>query len=133
MVGRWDRIRSEQLVVNLLANAIKYGAGKPVEVLLQGDTHSVTLTVRDNGIGIKPEQRDRLFGRFERLVSMRHYGGFGLGLWISRQVVEAHGGHIQVRSEPGQGATFVVTLPNRPVSWVVQRPRERSMGPDASH
>jgi PAS domain S-box-containing protein len=128
--GQWDRVRSEQLVANLLSNAIKYGAGKPVEVVLRGDSQSVSLQVTDHGIGIDPEQQDRLFGRFERLVPVRHYGGFGLGLWISRQVVEAHGGRIQVSSEPGRGATFVVTLPKRPVGWNV--PKARVVGEPVS-
>jgi signal transduction histidine kinase len=110
-VGQWDRLRLEQVVTNLLSNAIKYGEGKPVEVEVAGDAVAVTLRVRDHGIGIAPEDRRRIFERFERAVSADHYGGFGLGLWICRQVVEVFEGTIDVASAPGQGSTFVVTLP----------------------
>ena len=109
--GHWDRLRLEQVVTNLLDNALKYGAGKPVlvEVSAQGDV--ARLTVRDEGIGIEPAQRGRIFERYTRAVSERHYGGLGLGLYITRTIVEAEGGHVSVDSVPGQGATFVVELP----------------------
>jgi signal transduction histidine kinase len=68
--------------------------------------------VKDHGIGIAPEDQARIFGPFERAVSGRHYGGFGLGLWIVRQVVEAHGGAVRLESSPGQGSTFFVDLPS---------------------
>jgi two-component system, LuxR family, sensor kinase FixL len=112
VIGRWDPLRVEQIVTNLLSNAIKYGAGKPVEIQV-GTTEAgaARLAVRDRGIGIAPEQQHRLFERFERLVSSHCYGGFGLGLWIVRQIIEAHGGSIQVRSVPGEGSTFTVELP----------------------
>jgi len=111
IVGRWDAMRLEQVVGNLLANAMKYGAGKPVEVHLEQDDGKVRLKVRDFGIGIAKEDRERIFERFERAVSVRHYGGFGLGLWIVREIVQALGGAIDVESTPGQGSTFTVTLP----------------------
>jgi signal transduction histidine kinase len=69
------------------------------------------LEVRDHGIGIPPENQARIFGRFERAVPERHYGGFGLGLWIARQLIDAHGGSIVVESAPGQGSRFTVRLP----------------------
>jgi signal transduction histidine kinase len=72
------------------------------------------LTVRDEGIGIAPEALPRLFGRFERAVSDRQYGGLGLGLYISRQLVEAMDGRVRVDSRLGEGATFTVELPLRP-------------------
>jgi two-component system, sensor histidine kinase and response regulator len=110
-VGRWDRFRIEQVVTNLLANAIKYGPGKPIEVRVEVDGGKARLVVRDRGIGIAPEQVERIFGQFERAVSARHYGGMGLGLFIVRQIVEAHGGEIRVDSEPDAGSTFTVELP----------------------
>jgi PAS domain S-box-containing protein len=110
-VGQWDRTRLDQVVTNLLTNAVKYGSGKPVEVTLDHADGRARLVVRDHGIGIPPEHQRRIFERFERAASTRHYGGFGLGLWIARQIVEASGGTIRVESEPGQGSTFVVELP----------------------
>lgn len=110
-VGQWDRFRIEQVVGNLVSNADKYGADRPVEVGVAAGADSAVLTVRDYGIGIAPADKARIFDRFERLVSVRQYAGFGLGLWIVRQVVEAHGGTIAVDSELGQGATFTVVLP----------------------
>ncbi|MGZ3458169.1 MAG: sensor histidine kinase, partial [Archangium sp.] len=109
--GRWDRLRLDQAVSNLLSNALKYGAGQPIELSVRHDARHATLVVEDHGIGIPPEDQERIFGRFERAVSVRHFGGFGLGLYITRQVVEALGGTIHLESQPGQGATFIVTLP----------------------
>jgi PAS domain S-box-containing protein len=111
LVGRWDRLRLEQVLTNLLSNAFKYGAQRPVEVRVTRDGGFARLTVRDHGIGISPEDHDRIFQRFERAVSERHYGGFGLGLWIVRQIVDSLHGDIRVESQPGQGATFIVRLP----------------------
>jgi signal transduction histidine kinase len=109
--GWWDRARLEQVVTSLVANALKYGQGEPVEVQVTCDAGTARVTVRDHGIGIAPADQSRIFERFERAVSSRRFGGLGLGLWISRQIVEAHGGRISVASSPGQGATFTVTLP----------------------
>jgi PAS domain S-box-containing protein len=109
--GSWDRLRLEQVVTNLLSNALKYGAGKPVRLRVSSDASGARLEVRDEGIGIAPESLPRLFGRFERAVSDRHYGGLGLGLYITRQIVEALGGTVSVTSTPGAGATFTVQLP----------------------
>jgi signal transduction histidine kinase/CHASE3 domain sensor protein len=111
--GDWDRMRVEQIVTNLLSNAIKYGAGQPIEIRVDGDENAARLTVRDRGIGIPPENQARIFERFERAVSKSDYGGFGLGLWIVRQIVDAHGGEIRVTSAPGQGSAFTVELPRR--------------------
>ena len=109
--GPWDEARLEQVVTNLISNALKYGAGRPVEVMVKASRDRATLVVRDRGIGIPLEAQARIFDRFERAVSASNYGGLGLGLWIARQVVEAHGGVIRVESEPGLGATFTVELP----------------------
>ena len=109
--GRWDPLRLEQVVINLLSNAAKFGAGHPIEVCVERSGQLARLSVRDHGIGIESGVRSRIFTRFARAASPEHYGGLGLGLYISRQLVQAHGGTIAVQSEPGKGATFVVTLP----------------------
>ncbi|WP_224369046.1 ATP-binding protein [Hyalangium versicolor] len=111
IVSRWDRFRLEQVVTNLVSNALKYGEGKPIDIAVASEGSTATLTVTDHGIGIQPEHLHRIFERFERAVSSRHYGGFGLGLYIANQIVEAMAGSIEVRSNPGQGSTFKVTLP----------------------
>jgi signal transduction histidine kinase/CheY-like chemotaxis protein len=109
--GRWDPARIEQVIANLLSNACKYGAGKPVRVTVGSAGGAARLSVQDQGIGIIAADRDRIFERFERASSGRHYGGLGLGLYIARQVVEAHGGQIAVTSAAGAGSTFTVELP----------------------
>jgi signal transduction histidine kinase len=110
-VGQWDRLRLEQVVTNLLTNALKYGAGRPVRLALEAEGGSARLCVQDEGIGIAPEAQGRIFEKFERAVSDRHYGGLGLGLYITREIVHALGGSVSVESAPGQGARFRVTLP----------------------
>jgi PAS domain S-box-containing protein len=111
VTGWWDALRLDQVLVNLLSNAAKYGQGRPISVRVEADVERARFIVQDEGIGIPPEALPRLFGRFERAVSERHYGGLGLGLYISREIVQAHGGRIEVRSRPGEGSTFVVDLP----------------------
>jgi PAS domain S-box-containing protein len=113
--GFWDRLRMEQVVTNLLSNALKYARGTPIEISVERDDGSVRLIVRDHGIGIPQEQLGRIFGRFARAASARQFGGLGMGLYITKQIVEAHGGTIRGESEPGQGATFIVELPRRAV------------------
>ncbi|MDC0712694.1 ATP-binding protein [Stigmatella sp. ncwal1] len=110
-LGRWDPVRLAQVVRHLLANAMKFGPGKPVEVTLEARVDAAVLKVRDHGIGIEPERLDTLFQRFERAVPVRHYGGLGLGLYRVRRIVEAHGGAVTVDSVLGEGATFHVSLP----------------------
>jgi signal transduction histidine kinase len=112
--GFWDPILLETIVGNLLSNAIKFGAGRPIEVAVSADGDLARLVVTDHGIGIEPRDQERIFERFERAVPDRHFGGFGVGLWIVRQVAEAHGGRIRVSSSPGAGSTFVVELPLSP-------------------
>ena len=121
VMGRWDRLRLEQVVTNLLSNALKYGAGHPVCVRVEADGRLARLTVSDCGIGISAEDLPRIFERFERAVSDRHYGGLGLGLYITRQIVEAFGGTVRATSEPGQGSLFVLELPRGeiPEEWLV--------------
>jgi len=111
VTGRWDPDRVDQVVTNLVTNAIKYGEGRPVRIALQEDGARAVLEVEDEGIGMTEEIRSRLFQAFERGLSSDHYGGLGLGLYIAAQIVRAHGGTISVRSTPGEGATFTVELP----------------------
>jgi len=110
--GSWDRLRVEQICRNLLSNAIRFGAGGPIEVSVAGDHDFATLRVRDHGIGIAPDQQSRIFERFERGGEQRS-GGFGIGLWIVRNICVAMGGTVSVESEPGSGARFTVMLPRR--------------------
>lgn len=109
--GSWDGPRIEQVFANLVSNAVKYGSGRPVQVKLWRDGETACFSVADQGIGIAAGDQERIFGRFERAVSAQQFGGLGLGLYISREIVAAHGGRISVQSEPGKGATFVVALP----------------------
>ena len=109
--GSWDRGGIDQILVNLLSNAAKYGAGKPIRVKVSGDEARACIVVQDEGIGVAEEDQKRIFQRFERAVSTRSYGGFGLGLWIASEIARASGGGIEVASRPGAGATFTVTLP----------------------
>jgi len=112
--GTADRSRVDQIVSNLLSNAIKYGAGKPIDVELRADGTHTIVTVVDRGIGIEAAQQQRIFERFERAVSGPEFGGFGLGLWISRELAEASGGRIEVESAPGRGSKFSLLLPRGP-------------------
>jgi PAS domain S-box-containing protein len=111
VTGSWDRIRIEQVTTNLLSNALKYAAKKPVHVAVERDERAARLIVRDEGIGIAPEHVARIFDRFERVAPSRQYGGLGMGLYIARQIVEAHGGSIRAESELGAGTSFTVELP----------------------
>lgn len=113
VIGRWDRMRVEQVVSNLLGNAIKFGLGKPIEVIVDRRDGRAVLIVRDHGIGIAPEMHERIFEPFERASSVRHYGGLGLGLYIVRTIVDGLGGTIRLVSKPNEGATFTVELPLR--------------------
>ncbi len=109
--GCWDRLGLDQVVTNVLSNAIKYGANKPIDVSLARTDRGVRLVIRDRGIGISGEDLTRIFERFTRAVPWRAYGGLGLGLYITRQIVAAHGGEISADGRPGEGATFTIELP----------------------
>ncbi|HLJ05101.1 MAG TPA: HAMP domain-containing sensor histidine kinase [Acetobacteraceae bacterium] len=113
VVGIWDRLAVEQVLDNLLSNALKFGAGQAIDVALTVGDARVSLTVRDRGAGISAEDQARIFGRFEQALGQRQHGGFGIGLWLVHRLVSAMGGGITVESEPGRGAMFIVTLPWR--------------------
>ncbi len=112
--GQWDRARLDQVATNLVSNAIKYGGGNPVAVEIVASSEQVVLRVRDQGIGIAPEDLSTIFNEFERAENAAPFAGLGLGLWIVRKLVAAHGGEITVESVVGQGTTFEVRLPRRP-------------------
>jgi len=114
VVGRWDRSRLEQVATNLLANAIKFGLGKPIELTVRATPAGAELEVLDHGIGIESDRQALIFERFQRAVSSRHFAGLGLGLFITRQIVEAHGGCLRLDSAPGAGSKFCVELPLAP-------------------
>jgi signal transduction histidine kinase/PAS domain-containing protein len=111
LVGQWDRFRLEQVLINLVTNAIKYGEGKPIEISAIESGHRVRITVVDHGIGIDSAMLTTIFDPFQRAVTARHYGGLGLGLHIAKTIVEGMGGNITVESHLGAGATFTVELP----------------------
>jgi signal transduction histidine kinase len=111
VVGSWDRASLEQVATHLVANAIKYGEGGPIEVVVRAQGNAAQLVVRDHGIGIPFEEQGRIFGRFERAVSSQQYGGLGLGLYLVQRVVEQLGGQVTCESAPREGSTFTVTLP----------------------
>ena len=108
-----DGIRIEQVLVNLLDNAIKYGLGRPIEVRLSEEGSFANFSVQDSGLGIAPGAQERIFQRFERAVSPNHFSGIGLGLYITRQIIELHGGNITVQSQLGQGSTFTARIPKQ--------------------
>lgn len=108
--GSWDRLRVEQIVSNLVSNAIRYGNSQPIRVSLERASGAAILRVRDHGPGIAAEDQTRIFGRFERGTTQNR-SGFGVGLWIVSQLSEAMGGSVHLESRAGEGAVFTVTLP----------------------
>ena len=110
--GNWDRMRVEQICHNLLSNAIRFGAGKPIEVVVDAIRTSRRFTCAIYGIGIAADHQTRIFERFERGMEQRS-GGFGIGLWVVKTICAAMGGTVAVHSQPGEGARFTVTLPRR--------------------
>ena len=111
ITGIWDPIAVEQVVENLLSNALKFGLGKPVTVRLRMDGSAAWLDVRDQGISISPDQQARIFGRFEQVVTRHRGSGFGVGLWVANRLTAAMAGRITVSSSLGKGSTFTVMLP----------------------
>jgi len=127
IIGRWDRLLLEQIIRNLLSNAIVYGGGGPVKISARASGDHMVLTVEDRGIGIAIEDQSRIFERFERAVSNWNFGGLGLGLYLTRQIVEGHSGSIRVESLKGKGSKFIVELPLRPVE-AIYSDRGRKVG-----
>jgi PAS domain S-box-containing protein len=113
LLGVWDRLRFEQVLNNLLSNALKYGNGQPVTVTARAQGENVEIAVSDRGVGIAEADLERIFGQFERATQRRTSGGLGMGLYIARQIVQAHGGWIYVESRIGSGSTFRVVLPKQ--------------------
>lgn len=111
LAGRWDRARLERVVLHLVKNALTFGEGKPITIALRATPGGARLVVRDQGLGIAREDQARIFERFQRAVPVAHFGGLGLGLYIARAIVRAHGGSIALESQPGRGAAFIVDLP----------------------
>jgi signal transduction histidine kinase len=99
------------VIVNLLTNAMKYGAGRPIKVVVLTELDLIQLEVHDQGPGIKQEDSQRIFERFERAISSNEVSGLGLGLYISRQIMEQNNGTLAVTSSLGQGSTFIMQLP----------------------
>jgi signal transduction histidine kinase len=128
VVGQWDERLLERLLRHLLSNALKFGRGEPVHIALHSEEGTATLSVSDRGIGIRQEDLERIFGRFERGVSPRHYGGLGLGLWLAREIAHRMNGEISVESAANQGSRFTVQLP---LALDVRTPRDT--GPQPSH
>lgn len=111
VLGTWDRLATEQVLDNLVSNAVRYGDGNPVSVDVAAEAHRVVVRVIDRGVGIAPADRTKIFERFEQGSTAPRSGGFGIGLWLSNKLVQAQGGRLQVESELGQGSTFIVSLP----------------------
>jgi PAS domain S-box-containing protein len=111
IIGRWDRKRIEQVIKNILSNAIKYGENKEIVITLKKVNDKAILVIRDHGIGIAPIEQNKIFERFERATSIKHYEGLGLELYISNEFIKAHGGTINLQSEFGHGSTFTIELP----------------------
>lgn len=122
VTGMWDRSRLEQVVVNLLTNAMKFGEHKPIKIVLKQDTTCVLIKFQDSGKGIAKENQEKIFERFERGDPKEGVQGLGLGLYIVRQILEAHGGSIKVESEPGKGSSFIVELPQHKIDRPHDRP-----------
>ena len=110
MNGQFDSTRVGQIVTNLVSNAIKYGNGNPIDISVKRQGDQSVICVRDHGFGIAPEQLGRIFERFERGKADPHISGLGLGLYITKQIVEAHGGAISIESEVDKGSIFTVRL-----------------------
>jgi len=111
LVARVDRLRVEQVVTNLLSNAMKYAPGLPVEVCVEREARMAVISVRDHGPGIAPEEQARIFERYERASGRHVRNSLGLGLYVARQIARAHGGDLTVESTPGQGSRFILRLP----------------------
>lgn len=111
VIGNFDKLRIEQVLINLLTNALKYGNKNPVYIDIRGMNGFAEIIFEDHGVGIKDSDKERIFERFERVETMTSIGGLGLGLYITKQIIEAHRGQIEVISSPGKGSSFIINLP----------------------
>lgn len=111
VIGNWDRVRLEQVVANIVSNAIKYGNKKPITITVSKNKNEAIIQVKDCGMGIKKKDQGKIFDRFQRTTSAKKISGLGVGLYISNQIVLAHGGKITVESKEGKGSTFTILLP----------------------
>lgn len=111
VIGHWDRVRIDQVVTNLVINALKFGLGRPIELSISASGGWATLEVSDHGLGVRASQREAIFRPFERAVPVRHYGGLGLGLFIVRTIVTRYGGTVHVAPRDDGGSCFVVRIP----------------------
>ena len=109
--GIWDAARIDQVITHLISNALKYGAGRPIEVSVRVVASQAVVVIRDHGIGIADEEQSKIFGPFAPVLAATHHAGLGLSLWMAQQIVQASGGRIKVDSRPEQGSTFTVELP----------------------
>lgn len=111
IIGQWDKIRIQQAISNLVSNAVKYGNRKPIELATRKEDNMALIIITDHGIGIPKEQQEKIFGLFERAVSPTEYKGLGVGLYITKKIVESHRGSISVSSKVGKTTTFTIKLP----------------------
>lgn len=114
IVGYWDEFRIEQAAINILLNAMRHGAGKPIEIEAEAVPFGARLSIRDYGDGITPDNQDRIFQQFERAGENKRSKGLGLGLFITEQIINAHNGRLYVCSTPGEGSMFTMILPVNP-------------------
>ena len=111
--GEWDARWVTRAIGHLVENAVKFGRGRPVDVAVLDAGGEARVAVRDRGPGVPGEERERIFGKFERAAPAEHVGGLGLGLWLARAIAEAHGGTVTVDGAPGEGAVFTLSVPKR--------------------
>ncbi len=111
VTGHWDASRLEQVVTNIISNAVKYGGKKPIEVTTTKDEKWAFLNIKDHGLGIAAEDQARIFDRFERAIDTKAISGLGLGLFICKEIIVRHGGDILVQSHLGKGSVFTIKLP----------------------
>ena len=132
IVGQWDKLRLEQLMVNLISNAIKYGSGEPIKITATADKETVTLRVKDNGVGISRKDQARIFEQFERASPTGNIAGLGLGLYIVKKIIEAHKGTIRLESEVGRGSEFIVELPRENADIKTDAGKKRPPEPEST-
>ena len=130
IVGQWDRRRLTQIVSSLVSNAIKFGAGKPIEIVAGDEGDGASLRIVDHGVGVREADREVIFERFQRRASAAHFAGLGLDLWIALELLREMGGTIRVDDTEGGGATFTFRLPKVHLSaGALERPSRRASGP----